>query len=86
MKIALLSGANPNTCKEGPTVRLLPGTWRFHLHGLVDSELAMKVGGYEGTNVIKNHLTLKFDETEQVQLFFSKRGSEQFITAFAERI
>lgn len=85
MRIALLSGAVPKTCNDGPTVRLLAGTWRFHLQGLVDSILGLKVEGQPYTLVPNQH-TLKVEIPAPVQLVFVTRGTEPYITAFAERI
>jgi len=86
MKIALLSGANPRVCKEGPTVRLLKGSWAIGVQGIIDSELTLHVDGYECTNVWHPGMTLHIDEAELVKLHFSKRGSESFIVAFAEKV
>jgi len=84
--IALLSGADPQRCGVGPTVRLRSGTWRLNVQGLVDSKLVMHVQGYETANEIYNLQKIYIDSPEYVTLRFSVRGSEKYITVLAECI
>jgi|GraSoiStandDraft_4_1057263.scaffolds.fasta_scaffold44309_5 hypothetical protein len=87
MKLALLSGANPRTCKHGPAVRLHEGSWRLNVQGLVDSSLLMHVEGYEASNLIHNGMMIPVNgETAIVQLSFGVRGSEDYITVIAEKV
>ena len=87
MKLALLSGANPRSCKHGPAVRLHKGSWRLNVQGLIDSSLTMHVEGYEASNAIYDGMMLHAEhQTEIVQLNFSVRGSEQYITVIAEKV
>lgn len=87
MKLALLSGANPQACKECAIIRLPKGRWRFHVHGLVDSELAMNVEGHTISSFdLYDHSEVHFEESTKVQAFFNKRGKEAYITVIAERI
>ena len=87
MKIALLSGASPRSCKHGPAVRLVPGSWRLNVHGIIDSSILMHVEGYEASNVIHHGMELpELRETAVVQLSFGVRGSEQYITVIAEKV
>lgn len=87
MQIALLSGASPRSCKHGPVVRLIPGSWRLNVQGLKDSSIVMHVEGYEATNEIANGMRLpETSETLIVQLSFGKRGTEEYITVIAERV
>lgn len=85
MELALLSGASPRTCKHGPVVRLLPGTWRLNVQGMVDSSLLMHVEGYEASNLVVDGMHLNCETTELVQLSFGVRGKEDYITVIAER-
>ena len=84
MKLALLSGANPQACKECAIVRLPKGRWRIHVHGLEDSVLTMHVGP---TKVeLKDHVEIDVATNLDVQACFEQRGRERYITAFAERL
>ncbi len=87
MKLALLSGANPRSCKHGPAVRLHEGSWRLSVQGMVDSNLLMHVEGYEASNIIHDGMMIPVvGETAIVQLSFGVRGSEQYITVIAEKV
>lgn len=86
MKLAILSGANPRSFQRGSVIRLLPGLWRFHVHGVIDSELAVDVEGYACSNSIRNHQELHFEEATNVAPYFSVVGTEKSITVIAERI
>lgn len=84
MQIALLSGANPKSCKVGPVVRLIPGSWNINIQGMNDSELALYVDGF--MHLVGKTLELSLIKVAHVQFKFMKRGTEPYITAFAERI
>ncbi len=83
MQIALLSGANPKSCKVGPVVRLIKGSWSINVQGLVDSILSLHIGDQE---LVGNSQAITLDKLELVQLKFVNRGTEPYITAFAEKI
>ena len=84
-QIALLSGANPRSCKHGPVVRLLPGNWRIHVQGIVDSQLLLHVDGADARLLGASGMFHCVD-VAQVQLHFGNRGNEEYITVTAERV
>jgi hypothetical protein len=87
MKLAILSGASPKNFQCGSVIRLLPGLWRFHVHGLIDSELAMDVEGHPWNPIpIANHYQVEFLEAMNVRPTFVTFGTEKSITVIAERI
>lgn len=86
MQLALLSGANPRSCKHGPVVRLAPGKWRLDVQGIVDSTLLLHVTGYECSNIAHSGMVINCEDTEEVQLSFGLRGTEQYLTVIAERV
>jgi hypothetical protein len=86
MQLALLSGANPRSCKHGPAVRLHPGSWRLDVQGQVDSSLLVHVEGYECSNLLTQGMQLYCEETQVVQLTFGLRGTESYITVIAEKV
>jgi len=85
-RIALLSGANPRNCKHGPVVRLLPGSWRLNVQGIVDSQLLVHVEGQPDALLISNGIIVKSDNVNVVQLSFGIRGNEEYITVIAEKV
>lgn len=85
MKLAILSGASPKSFQRGSVIRLLPGLWRFHVHGLVDSKLAVDVEGYEHFE-INDHTESYFLSAANVSPKFLEVGTEKSITVIAERI
>jgi hypothetical protein len=86
MQLALLSGANPRSCKHGPAVRLHAGSWRLNVQGMEDSSLLMHVEGYDASNLVHHGMMLDCKETEVVQLHFGVRGKESYITVIAEKV
>jgi hypothetical protein len=84
-QLALLSGANPRSCKHGPAVRLFPGKWRLNVQGMVDSNLLVHVEGYDASNLVHHGMVLNCENVEIVQLSFGVRGTEQYISVIAER-
>lgn len=85
-QLALLSGANPRSCKHGPAVRLHPGKWRLNVQGLEDSVLLMHVEGYECSNLAHHGMIINCDEAEVVRLSFGVRGNEKYITVIADKV
>ena len=85
MKLAILSGANPRSFQRGSVIRLLPGTWRFHIHGVEDSIITVDVGERYARD-ITNHEELTLDIAENIKPWFAKVGTEKSITVIAERI
>lgn len=87
MKLAILSGANPRSFQCGSVIRLLPGKWRFHVHGLIDSKLAMDVEGHPYNPItVVNHYEISLVYSTNVAPKFVKVGTEKSITVIAERI
>lgn len=88
MKLAILSGANPRSFQRGSVIRLLPGSWRLHVHGKIDSKLAMDVKVAESgfQFVIDDHLNLMLYDASNVEPYFIEAGTEKSITVIAERI
>ena len=86
MKLAILSGANPEKFEGNAVIRLIPGSWRFHVHGVIDSELTVNVEGYEHCYSVKDHQVFDFVEPVNIKPYFSKVGTEKSITVIAERI
>lgn len=84
MKLALLSGASPRTCQQGPVVRLLSGNYAIHIHGKNDSELALSVDGIVDPMHLFHGAGLLLDKAVSVQVMFVKRGTEPYISILAE--
>ena len=86
MQLALLSGASPRHCVNGPAVRLHKGSWRLNIQGIVDSKLSLGVEGYEASNDAYDGMMIHCEDTEIVSLSFAVRGNEPYITAIAEKV
>lgn len=85
MQLALLVGANPRVCKEGPLVRLSKGFWNIRCVGVVDSELHLHAEGSADTIIpLPNNVPPSIGGDRNVSLSISKAGSELFIGVFAE--
>ncbi len=87
MQLALLSGASPLTCKQGPVVRLQAGTWEFSIDGLVDSELSINRNSYpDQSELLKHGAQISCIDAIEVRVDFNKRGNERYITVNATRV
>lgn len=83
MKLALLAGANPRVCEEGPLVRLKEGHWKIISEGVVDSILALT--DTSGASAKLNGITaLELYDGGAFRVVFTKRGTEPFINLYAE--
>lgn len=83
MKLALLAGANPRVCAEGPLVRLKAGHWNIISEGVVDSELALT--DESGNSAKLNGCTaLELGCNSTFKVVFTKRGTEPFINFYAD--
>lgn len=83
-RLALLVGAVPSRCIEGPVVRLLRGHWILHVEGIVDSDLTLLIQGFPASK-LEHAMEIKLDEPTDVMIDFLKRGTEAFINVFADR-
>lgn len=82
MKLALLAGANPRVCEEGPLVRLSAGHWNIVSEGVVDSELSLTDAS--GSSAKLNGITdLEMHTGGAMRVVFTKRGTEPFISFYA---
>lgn len=87
MRLALLVGADPKTCTHGPRVRVLAGKWRLDVHGIEDSILIMHVEGDNKMELeVLNGIHFICNENEKVQVQFSKRGKEKYVSVIAEKV
>ncbi len=92
MKLALLVGANPRVCKEGPVVKLSEGKWILVPVGLVDTVLGLQLTGNreitDGFYVKRDSnfgIEVKLGENIRAQLVMKEAGNEPYIGVFAER-
>lgn len=83
-RLALLVGAVPQRCSEGPIVRLLPGHWILRIEGLLDSVLTLNTE-YFGSKPIHDGALFDIFEPADFQIKFAQRGTENFINVFAEK-
>lgn len=82
MRVALLLGANPKTCKvDGPKVNLLKGAWRLVEQGITDTEYVLELDG-------RQHPSPEFVTEGQTvaNIIITKRGKEETIAILAERL
>lgn len=78
-KLALLSGAVPSKCLQGPVTRIPVGDWSIRVFGLISSKLILHPFGPISTTAL---LSLK--EPTEFQIQFEERGNEEYITVIAE--
>lgn len=83
MRVALLVGAHPKRCSEGPIVRLLSGTHRFCVEGMLDSKLEIHRDGAFHSEVSDGE---KIEGPCKAQIYFKDRGTEKYITVMAEQV
>lgn len=83
MRIALLVGACPRRCGEGPLVRLIQGEWRFEAEGLIDSIIHLRLR--PSHNLVPTAGSLKLTAPVTVQPVFIHVGNENFVTLRAVR-
>jgi len=84
MRIALLCGM-PSNFDKGPDVRLVSGTWRLNVHGLIDSLLVMHIDDVEHMPIFHSEqFTINYHTT--VSIGFRVKGKESHITVIAEKI
>lgn len=87
MKLAILCGANPRVHdkKNGATIRLSEGVWKITMEGLVDSELTLHRSSCGCKKTVQNEMEITVDKAgDNISLEFTKRGGEDYISAFAE--
>lgn len=93
--LALLSGANPRTAADGPSVRLAKGTWKVHFDGVVDTDLIIVMTSKPFVRQdedmvvpfpIKNGHELNLEQPATVRLMWHKRGSENFVSVSVEKV
>ena len=85
MQIALLTGASPKSCTVGPTVRLHSGKWRLVTNGLVDSKISFVLDATTPISHDKD-VELLIDGPCIISTLFKDRGTEQFISVYAELV
>jgi len=83
MRLVLLSGANPKIAVCGPSVRLKAGTWNIEQEGVVDSKLSLLLDGKDYEIPLQG---VKITIGTSTSVKFVKRGSESYISVFAELI
>lgn len=91
MIIALLSGANPNVCKEGPKVRLSPGRWKIECDGVRDSSIFLTLISIADINDVLTHHVSHESEVDVphssvAQIGFRSRGNERFINVAIRKV
>ena len=84
-RLALLVGAVPQRCTQGPIVRLLPGQWVLRVEGLRDSTLRFNAQDHAGDTSLVDGTRIGVLIPCDFQVEFVKRGTEPFINVFAER-
>lgn len=82
--VALLICASPIRSSGGPVVRLTAGKHIIHIRGLIDSALFAIVGGVNLDMWHGAELTLP--DRADVQVIFARRGREESIDVFAEKV
>lgn len=86
MQLALLSGASPLTCKQGPVVRLQAGTWEISVDGLIDSVLVLH-RNFHTENVRINHGRIfTLHDACEAKVEFVERGSERHISINVKKV
>lgn len=85
MRLALLAGGSPLRSVEGTVSRLAKGTYRVHVEGLRDSELALDVDGSFAAPLLQGEMLL-VPKACDAKVRWNKRGTEQSITVIAERV
>lgn len=83
MRIALLIGANPRSSRvEGLAIPLRAGTWQITSSPIKDSVITVHAN--EQSHSINEHFV--FPEAGIVSVEFTKRGTEQYVSLFAELV
>lgn len=77
--ITLLCGADPRTCKRGPSVRLQAGHWKLYHDGFKDTLLTLVIESTSERIVSRHDVVIELKRPEIVHLEFDHRGSEPFI-------
>lgn len=94
-KLALLAGANPQTCKSGPVVRLAAGRWKFECSDIKDSSLYAALTSKpfvrddeDMVEFISVQHEAEFDLEVPVvfRLDFRHRGTEKHITIMVAKV
>lgn len=95
MQLALLSGANPRTSRDGPTVMLSKGTWKITYDGVKDTVLWIMVTSKPFVRPdedqvesfpIKHEHVLELPIASRVKLIFNQRGQERFVSVMAVKV
>lgn len=94
-RLALLSGANPRVCKDGPVVRLSSGKWRIDFEGVRESVLWIQLTSkpferQDEDQVVPLPITDGHEVTLHIpsnaRVIFQHRGSEPFISVMAQKV
>lgn len=95
MRLALLSGANPQIAKDGPRVRLAKGTWKICYDGVRESVLWIMLTSKPFVRQDEDQVVplpisdghmVTIEITSTAHLIFQHRGSERFISVYAEKV
>lgn len=82
MKLALIAGANPRVCKEGPKVRLFAGNWKFCVENHKDSAMVL----HTELGQLPIHHDKEFTSSGECVQVKINGGTENYISVFAEHI
>ena len=85
MKLPLLVAANPEHLTSTPRVRLAKGKWLLSAQGIVDSILTLSRDGEIMRGPILQNI-IAVDGDCVAQLVFLKKGSEKYLTIYAELV
>lgn len=81
MRLALVIGANPRTYRPGHISIVKPGKWKIVADGLHDSTFIVK----NHTQQLSLHDEFELESHTGFSVEFTKAGTEQLISIFAER-
>ena len=84
MKLALIVGAQPKSCKDLSIVRLPAGKWKLCTEGIVDSLFSFRTG--DSHFKLADKITIENEAPTFVQFFMDHRGTESCISIFAELV
>lgn len=94
-RLALLSGANPRVCKDGPTVRLSSGKWKIEYEGVCSTELIILITSkpfesQDEDQIVPFRITdgheITLHAPANVKLMIHQRGAEPFISVMAQKV
>lgn len=91
--LALLSGASPRFCDNGPHVRLKPGKWKIEFDNVVNSTfiitLIVPLAPFEDIHEplpIHDGFVFELKKTTLARVSFMERGTEHFVSIRAKPV